>query len=62
MRGFRIGYCQGVDYRLKFTGKTDQLKEMLIFTILANFVYFPYISDRNLLILLIYFKVNLHIR
>ena len=25
---------------------------MLIFTILANFVYFPYISNRNLIILL----------
>ena len=32
-------------------GKTNQLKEMLIFTILANFVYFPCISDRNLIIL-----------
>ena len=37
--------------RLNFKGKTNRLKEMLIFTILANFVYFPYISDRNLFIL-----------
>ena len=41
-----------VDFRLKFTGKANRLKEMLIFTVLANFVYFPCISDRNLLILL----------
>ena len=36
---------------VKFKGKTNQLKEMLIFTILANFVYFPCISNRNLIIL-----------
>ena len=41
-----------VDFQLKFAGKTNRLKEMLIFTILANFVYFPSISDRNLFILL----------
>ena len=40
-----------VDYRLKFKGKTNWLKEMPIFTILAHFVYFSCISDRNLLIL-----------
>ena len=38
--------------QLNFKGKTNRLKEMLIFTILANFVYFPCISDRNLIILL----------
>ena len=37
--------------RLNFKGKTNRLKEKLIFTILANFMYFPYISDRNLIIL-----------
>ena len=41
-----------VDFRLIFAGKTNRLKEMLIFTILANFMYFPCISDRNLFILL----------
>ena len=44
--------CKGVDFQLIFAGKTNWLKEMLIFTILANFVYFPCISDRNLFILL----------
>ena len=44
--------CQGLTNWLNFIGKTNQLKEMLIFTILANFVYFPCISDRNLIILL----------
>ena len=38
--------------RLNFIGKTNRLKEMLNLTILANFVYFPCISDRNLSILL----------
>ena len=37
--------------RLKFSGKTNRLKISLIFTILANFVYFFNISDRNLIIL-----------
>ena len=37
---------------LNFIGKTSWLKKMLIFTILANFVCFPCISDRNLIILL----------
>ena len=41
-----------VDFRLKFTGKTNRLKEILIFTVLANFVYFLCISDGKLLILL----------
>ena len=41
----------GKTNRLKFIGKTNRLKEMLLFTILANFVYFPCISDRNLFIL-----------
>ena len=41
-----------VDFRLIFIGKTNRLKEMLIFTIFANFVYIPCISDRNLFILL----------
>ena len=41
-----------VDFRLIFAGKTNRLEEMLIFTILANFVYFPCISDKNLFILL----------
>ena len=45
-------YCQGLTNWLRFIGKTNRLKEMLIFTILANFVYFPCISDRNLFILL----------
>ena len=40
-----------VTNRFKFTGKTNQLKEMLIFIILANFMYFSCISDRNLFIL-----------
>ena len=39
-------------FQLKFIGKTSRLKEMLIFTILANFMCFPCISDRNLIILL----------
>ena len=37
---------------VNIAGKTNWLKEILIFTILANFVYFPCISDRNLFILL----------
>ena len=44
----------GWQYRLKFIGKTNRLKislQMVIFTVLANFVYFSYISDRNLIIL-----------
>ena len=41
-----------VDFRLNFTGKTNRVKEMLTFTILANFVHFPCISDGNLFILL----------
>ena len=41
---------------LKFTGKSNRLKELLIFIVLANFVYFPCISDRNLLILLNLFQ------
>ena len=36
---------------LNFKGNTSRLKEMLIFTILPNFVCFPCISDRNLIIL-----------
>ena len=44
--------CQGLTNRLKFIGKTNRLKEMLIFTILANFVHFSCISNRNLFILL----------
>ena len=44
-------YCQGLTNRLNFKGKTSQLKEMLIFTIFANFMCFPCISDRNLMIL-----------
>ena len=46
--------CQGVDYQLKsfnINGKANQLKEMLILTILANFMYLPCISERNLFIL-----------
>ena len=43
--------CHGMTKLVKFQGKTNRLKEMLIFTILANFVYFSCISDRNLLIL-----------
>ena len=46
------GTVKGWLNRLNFKGKTNRLKEMLIFAILANFVYFPCISDRNLIILL----------
>ena len=40
--------------RLKFIGKTNRLKISLrnaYFIVLTNFVYFPCISDRNLIIL-----------
>ena len=40
--------CQGLT---KSKGKTNWLKEMLIFTFMANFMYFSCITDRNLLIL-----------
>ena len=46
------GDMSRVDFWLIFAGKTNRLKEMLIFTILANFAYFPCISDRSLFILL----------
>ena len=38
--------------QLKVIGKTNRLKEMRIFAILANFVYFPCNFVRNLFILL----------
>ena len=46
------GIVKGWLNRLNFKGKTNQLKKNFIFTILANFVYFSCISDRNLIILL----------
>ena len=41
----------GLQNRLKFSGKTNQLKISLVFTILASFVCFFNFPDRNLIIL-----------
>ena len=46
-----ISFYQGLTKSVKSEGKDQSVKRNAYFTILAHFVYFSCISDRNLLIL-----------